>query len=204
MNEGPMPDEQFELRLEESAVEMQSALARLEPIRPSFSAAEVVARTLREADEARRRANRQAWIWRGFAAGLAACLAMALRVHTPAPSPPRVIVKLVHDRANEDRAAHDRIVQSVAEWMTGSAEPTSSVSWGVSPASDSSLSLSASLLLRDRVLAGGLLALPSNGTASSGTRVRAGEIHNAPAAGPGPLHAFLQSFERSFVSGDQS
>jgi len=176
--------------------ELEAALSRLVPARPSFTAQDIMAQSLREAQDARRSAGRQAWVWRGVAGALAASLLFAILARAPASLPPRVIVKVVHVPSP---------ITSAQQARSGGIDSV----WTSAPATSPDIQASNGgyLELRDRVLVCGLTGIPESSPAAAGAgqpvRVRAfGPPAAAPSTSPDALHALLQSFARPFIFGD--
>jgi hypothetical protein len=75
-----------ERRLNAEERELAETMARLRPIRPGLSRDAILLETYRRA------ARRQAWLWRGVAAALAAGLALSVVLRPP----PRTVEKVVY------------------------------------------------------------------------------------------------------------
>ena len=129
-------DEDWALNAAE--IEMERSLSQLVPARPALGAADVLAAAVRRADAARRSARRQTWIWRGVAAGLAATLAVMVWIRR-APSPPAVVTAPIRGVESPAKPAH--VV--------------------IAPGDSGSLPDCSYLILRQRVLAHGMDALPN-------------------------------------------
>ncbi len=114
--------------------ELELALGDLKPASPTITAMSVLEKSLQMAEQARRIARLQTWIWRAGTA-IAATLALVAWLRTTPMPTERVVIKVVHEDRASAASAHDS-------------------------RRDVSQEARAYLILRQQVLKDGLAALP--------------------------------------------